>query len=85
MRGNICGAGAVIKMPNGSYYHLSMGCGPGTNTKGELLALWCLLTFAFRKNINFMHVARGSKIIIDWLNNKRKLQVLNLDSGIQRV
>jgi hypothetical protein len=42
-RGSKCGAGAVIKCPVLGTFRLKMYCGNGTNTKGELLALWCIL------------------------------------------
>ena len=44
-----CGVGAVFKLNESCSYKLKMGCGNGTNTSGELLALWSLLHFAYSK------------------------------------
>lgn len=51
--GEKCGVGDVLKIANTIVYKLKMGCGRGTNTRGELLAIWCLIYFA---NLNFYHI-----------------------------
>ena len=47
--GSMCGAGVVLKCDDVRVYNLQMGRGRGTNTRGELLALWLLLFFARSK------------------------------------
>jgi hypothetical protein len=77
-RGTKCGAGEMIKCPMIGTFRLKMNCGRGTNTKGELLALWCILYFAFFKKINRLHLVGDSKIIIDYFANDNNLQVISL-------
>lgn len=45
-RGEKCGVVAVLKCIEKGTYKIMMNCGMETNTKGELLTLWCLLYFA---------------------------------------
>jgi hypothetical protein len=45
--GEKCGAGAVLKCPKGGIFSIKMNCGMGTNTRGELMALWSLLFFVY--------------------------------------
>lgn len=41
-----CGAGAFIELSNGDHINLWLCGGRGTNTNGELLALWLVLFFS---------------------------------------
>jgi ribonuclease HI len=64
--------------------------GPSTvaarsNTKAELLGVWATLLLASRHNIMDLHVRGDSKIIIDWLNKKGKLQVTALECWKDRI
>lgn len=79
LRGSQCGASVVLKLVNGTVYKLDLGFGKGTNTRAELLALCVLLLFALKKNITTIQVVGDSKLIIDWLNQVCKLQVINLE------
>jgi ribonuclease HI len=45
-RGQKCGAGAVLKCLVKGTFKIMMTCGRGTNTRSELLVVWCLLYFA---------------------------------------
>jgi hypothetical protein len=63
--GSKCGARAILKCPDLGVYCLKMNCGPGTNTRGELLALWCILLFYHFKHIKSLQLIGESKIIID--------------------
>jgi hypothetical protein len=51
-----CGVGVVIKCPVLGTYSIKMNCGSGTNTRGELLALWSVLFFAHYKQVSFLTV-----------------------------
>jgi ribonuclease HI len=84
-RGAKCGVGAVIKCPFLGTFRLKMFCGNGTNTKGELLALWCILYFACYKKINRIQLVGDSKIIIDWFTNDNNLQVISLQPWMSRI
>jgi hypothetical protein len=53
-RGDKCGARAVLKCPVKGTYRLKMNYGRGSNTRGELLALWCILHFAYYKNVTML-------------------------------
>jgi hypothetical protein len=50
--GTKCGAGVVLKCLVLGTFRLKMNCGCGTNTKGELLSMWCILYFACYKMVN---------------------------------
>ena len=62
-----------MKLLDGIVYKLASGCGKGTNTKGELLALWCLLLYAIENNLLFLQIASDSKVIINWLEKRYRL------------
>jgi ribonuclease HI len=84
-RGSKCGVGAMIKCPLIGTFRLKMNYGRGTNTKGELLALWCILYFACIKKINRIQLVGDSKITIDWFTNVNDLQVISLQPWISRI
>jgi ribonuclease HI len=84
-RGEKCGAGAVLKCPELGTFRLKMNCGSGTNTRGELLALWCLLYFACYKKITKLQLVGDSKVIIDWFTNENDLQVVSLLPWMTRI
>jgi ribonuclease HI len=73
------GAGGMIKINDNTIYKWTFNCGPGTNTRAELLGVWETLFLATRLHITDLQVIRDSKIIIDWCNGKGRLQVITLD------
>jgi ribonuclease HI len=79
------GAGGVIKYSEKCSYKWYINCGPGSNTRAELLGAWALLTLASRLSIQSLHLIGDSKIIIDWMNDKGGLQVISLDCWKERV
>jgi hypothetical protein len=44
-----CGARAILKSLVLGNYSIKMNCGSGTNTRGELMALWIVLYLAHLK------------------------------------
>jgi hypothetical protein len=72
------GAGDLLWTSKNSHYRWTFNCGPGTNTRAELLGIWATLHLASRLNIKALQIFGDSRIVIDWLNNKRKLQVTSL-------
>ena len=66
-------------------FKLKMDRGKGTNTSGELLALWCLLYFAGKKQVSHLQICGDSKVAIDWMARKCKLQVANLEGWQRKV
>jgi ribonuclease HI len=79
------GAGEVIKYSENAATNGIINCGPGSNTRAELLGAWALLTLANRLSIQSLHLIGDSKIIIDWMRDKGGLQVISLDCWKERV
>jgi hypothetical protein len=77
-RGAKCGEGTIIKCPFLGKFRLKMNYRNGINTKGELLALWCILYFACYIKLNRIQLVGDSKIIIDRYTNKCNIQVISL-------
>ena len=69
----------VLKILNETAFKLSLGCGKGTNTRGEFLALQCLLYFALKKHLTFLQVVGDSKEITNWLKKRHRIHVSNLE------
>ena len=63
--GNKCGARATLKVVDSRVYKLKMGYGRGTNTRGELMALWCLLYFVNWNLLSHIQIVGDSKVVID--------------------
>jgi ribonuclease HI len=72
--GKQCGAGGVIKTLESTVYRWFINCGDGTNTKAELLGVWATLTLATHLSLQKLQVLGDSKVIIEWLNNRGRLQ-----------
>jgi ribonuclease HI len=68
----------VIRINDKYVYKWTYNCGPGTNTRAELLGVWATLSLTTRLNIDVLQVFGDSKIVIDWLNSRGKLQVISL-------
>ena len=67
----------MIKITEHSTYKWTLNCGHGTNTMAEFLGVWASLTLASRLSITDFIVLGDSKIVIDWLNKKGTLQVVD--------
>jgi ribonuclease HI len=78
-------AGAILKCPVLGTFSIKMNCGTGTNTKGELLALWCILYFACYKKVKILQLVGDSKIIIDWFSHENNLQVVSLQPWMTKI
>jgi ribonuclease HI len=83
--GTNCGAGGTIKTINAQVFHWFFNCGAGTNTKAELLGAWATLTITKLLNLHYIHVIGDSKVIIDWLDQKGKLQAINVEDWKKRT
>lgn len=83
--GEKCGAGALLKCPEGGIYSIKMNCGTGRNTKGELMTLWSLLFFALHKQVTCLQLIEDSKVIVDWFLYKNNLQGISLQPWITRI
>jgi ribonuclease HI len=73
------GVDGVLVVNDHCKYKWLLNCGPGTNTHTELLGAWALLIVASRLSIQSLHVMGDSKIVINWLRGKGRLQVILLD------
>jgi ribonuclease HI len=83
--GSRCGAGVVLKCPVLGVYSIKMNCGHGTNSQGEILALWCILFFAHFKQISCLQLVGDSKVIVDWFSYKNNMQVISLQPWMERI
>jgi len=70
---------SIIKLDGQCSYKWLINCGQGTNTRAKLLGAWALLTLASWLSIQSIQVQGDSKVIIDWLKGKGRLQVVILD------
>jgi len=76
--GGRCGVGAVILLPTNFTLKVSLMCGKGTNTRGEIMALWVLFHMENSINIDSLQIFGDSKIVVDWFNSKALIQVVGL-------
>jgi ribonuclease HI len=83
--GQNSGAGGVLQINEHIIFKWTINCGPGTNTRAELLGAWALLTLASRLAISELFVQGDSKIVIDWLWGKGRLQVVTLECWKDRL
>jgi ribonuclease HI len=74
-----CAAGGIFKSYASRVTKWYLNCGVGTNTKAKLLGLWATLTLPSFWAIDKIQILGDSKVIIDWMNHKSQLQVVNLD------
>jgi ribonuclease HI len=68
----------VIHISPNTHCRWTFNCGHGTNTRVELLGAWATLFLASKLNLDTLMLFGDSRIIIDWLKNKCKLQVTTL-------
>jgi ribonuclease HI len=80
-----CGAGGVIKIRENLVYRWYLNVGTGSNTKAELMGIWATLTLAIHLNIRRLQALGDSKVIIDWLKGKAKLDVCYLEGWKKRT
>jgi ribonuclease HI len=83
--GSQSGAGGLIKILPNSFYKWTFNCGPGTNTRAELLGAWATLFLASRLHIVALQVLGDSRIVIDWLSNKGDLQAISLTAWKDKI
>jgi hypothetical protein len=83
--GIFCGARALLRLNGSNYFHMRMGCGSGTNTGGELPALWSPPLFANVRGLMELEFHGDSKVVVDWVNIMYMLQSIALDSWKQKI
>lgn len=62
-----------------------INCGPGSNTKAELLGIWALLTLTNSLNIYDLQMFGDSRTVNDCLNHNCALQVCDLICWRDRI
>jgi len=77
-RGQISGAGRVIKLNPDTEFRWMLNSGSSMNNRVDLLGVWDLLNLASRLHLLDLKVFGDSRIVIDWLNQNCVLHVLNL-------
>ena len=60
-----CNGGMVLNLAENHCFLLKLGCGSGSNTRAELLALYELLQFAYMKNFLSLQICGNSRVIVD--------------------
>jgi ribonuclease HI len=82
--GDCCGAGGLYKSHSSRVTYWYLNCGAGTNNRAELLGLWAALYLASVWSISHLHVLGDSRLIIDWISQKSKLQSVHNDSWMDK-
>jgi hypothetical protein len=83
--GSNCGAGGFFKSHKSRTSSWFINLGPGTNTKAELLGLWTTLTLAAIWSLDALHVQGDSRVIIDWISNKGRLNSILMAGWMQKT
>jgi ribonuclease HI len=85
MDGLKCGAGGIIKIPNLLVYKWLFNYGRGTNNRAKLLGVWASLRLALHLSFLRLQILRDSKVIIDWLNDRARLQSSSKEGWKDRI
>jgi len=80
-----CRLGAILKCPIMGTYKLKLNYGKGTNSKGELMALWLILYFYYIKQVSRLLLIGDSKVIIDWYTKENNFQVISLQPWMSKI
>jgi hypothetical protein len=78
--GTNCGAEGTILCSDSLVYCWFLNCGEGSNTKAELLGAWGTLTLSKLLDLQFIQLMGDLKVIIDWLDQKGRLQAINIEA-----
>ena len=70
---NTGGVGFTLSLNQSHSFFFKMGCGPSTNTRAELLALWALLVSAVSMGLPSQTMCDDSSVIKNWTNSKATL------------
>jgi len=80
-----CGAGVILKCLVLGIFSIKMNYGYETNTRGKLMALWCILYFSHYKQVSCLQLVGDSKVIVDYFSFKNNLQVITLQPWMSRI
>jgi ribonuclease HI len=77
--------GGVLKLPDFIVIRWVYNCGRGTNTKAKLMGAWETLSLASHMSLQRLQIMGDSKVVIDWLSNRGKLQVCAIEGWKARI
>jgi ribonuclease HI len=83
--GICCGAGGTFKYQSSRTTKWFLNCGVGSNNKAELMGLWASLFLASCWSLNHLRVLGDSRVVIDWINHKHKLQSVHFEGWKQQT
>ena len=78
VKDGICGVGYVLKINEDDHIKLRLNYNLHSNTKAELMALWCLLLFASSLGIDSIQIFGYLLVIIKWEKKLCSLQIISL-------
>ena len=82
---SIGGVGFSLAINQSHSFLFKMGCGPSTNTRVELLALWDLLFIAIAMGFPSLYVCGDSSVVINWAKSEATLSAMNLDYWCDKI
>jgi ribonuclease HI len=80
-----CGIGIYLKITPGHNIQAHFVGGTGNNMKAELMGLWGLLHLATHFSFKKLMVAGDSKVTIDWISDKAKLDLIYLSHWKDKI
>ena len=80
-----CGVGVIIRDSQEGIFQIMWNCDKRSNTRAELLAIWILLWTTKHFYIPISKIKGDLEVIVNWINQRRGLQVVALDSWKQKV
>jgi ribonuclease HI len=80
-----CGVGGVIKTVDKLVYRWHINCGRGTNSKDEFMGIWATFTLANHLALPRMQAFGDSRVIIEWLNDRGKLDIYSIEGWKKRT
>ena len=75
----------LLKFPDYSAIRWVLNCGRGTNTKAELMGAWATLKLAIHLSIQRLQILGDSKVVIEYLSNRGRLQVCAIEGWKARI
>jgi ribonuclease HI len=85
VNGTLAGAGGIIKAQDSTIIRWMFNCGSGSNSRAELIVAWATLVIADLVPYHNIRVMGDSRVIIDWLSSKGRLQVSALEGWKNRI
>jgi len=85
INGTIVGVGGIIKNQVSTIIRWSSKCGRGTKSKSELIVKWATLLLVDMMSYHNIRVMEDSRVIIDYISKKGRLQVSSLEGWKNRI